>query len=391
MKTSQRITLLAPNFFTGMEKQITALQAAGQDVIRLDIGSPDQPPAAEIIAALNASAAGPKVHGYGAHIGPRSLRQAWADLYQRLYAVELDPDREIVPLIGSKEGIAHLALAVLDPGDVALIPTPAYFTYAQGTLLAGGQPYYMPLRPERGFLPDLAAIPSDVARRARILWLNYPNNPTAAIAPLSFYQEALDFSRQYDLLVCSDASYNLVSFDGYQAPSLLQVPGAKEHAIEFNTLSKSHNMAGWRVGAAMGNPDVLSALFRLKSHTDSGHFTPILTAATQALTGDQTWLEGRNEVYRQRRDRVLETLHALGLPAARPLASIYVWCPVPTGLSATDFASAVLQQALISLTPGTVFGPGGEGFVRIALTASLDRIDLAMQRLQAAWPQLIPA
>ena len=321
----------APLFFATLGERIAALQQRGYDVIRLDIGSPDLPPAPHILEALAQAARQADAHGYQPHNGTAGLRRAWAEMYARLYQVQLDPQREVLPLLGSKEGIFHLPLAVIDPGDVVLVPNPGYVTYTQGARFAGGEPYDLPLLPERDFLPDLDSIPENILKRARLLWLNYPSNPTAATAPLEFFAEAVAFARQHDLLVCHDAAYSQVSFDGFQPPSLLQAPGAKEVAVEFNTLSKSHNMAGWRVGAAVGQPEVLRALYNLKTNADSGHFLPVLAAATAAMTGDQTWLQERNLVYQERRDRVMQALRELSWQAATPRASLYVWFHVPQG------------------------------------------------------------
>ena len=269
------------------------------------------------------------------------------------------------------------------PGDLVLIPDPGYITYTSGTLLAGGTSYSLPILRERGYLPDLAAIPPKVLSQARLLWLNYPNNPTAATAPLEFFAAAVEFARQHGLLVCHDAAYSQVTFEGYRAPSILEVPGAKQVAVEFNSLSKSHNMAGWRVGAAVGNVQALKALYAYKTNADSGHFLPIQQAAIAAMTGDQGWLAVRNEVYRQRRDCVLSTLRAMGLDATIPKASLYVWSPVPVGFTSAQFVSHLLETTGISLTPGTVFGQGGEGFVRIALSSPTEQINAAMQRIRA--------
>jgi LL-diaminopimelate aminotransferase len=378
---AQRIERLPVNFFTSLGAKITGIQAAGGDVIRLDVGSPDLPPAPQIIEALAKSASAPDRHGYQPHKGSLALRTAWAEMYRRVYAVELDPETEIVPLLGSKEGVFHMMLAWVNPGDIVLIPDPGYITYTSGTTFAGGEPYYLPLRPERDFLPDLKSIPEDIASRAKVLWLNYPNNPTAAVALSGFFEEVTAFAHEYQLLVCHDAAYTQVTFDGYRAPSILSIRGAKEVAVEFNTLSKSHNMAGWRVGAAVGNSRALSALYSLKTNADSSHFLPILEAATLAMTGDQAWLIERNEAYRQRRDVALGALQEIGLHAAKPCASLYVWAPVPSGWSSLDFAAALLDEAHVSLTPGTVFGAGGEGYVRIALTAPTHRVAEAMDRI----------
>lgn len=358
------------------------MQAAGKDVIRLDIGSPDLPPAPEILAALSRSAASKNSHGYQPHLGPRALREAWAGMYAHLHQVELDPDTEIVPLMGSKEGIFNLVMACLDPGDIVLIPDPSYITYTRATQFAGGNPYYLPLEEERGFLPDLPAVSTEILEHASMLWLNYPNNPTAATATREFFDQAVAFAREHDLLVCHDAAYTQVTFDGYRAPSILEAPEAKAVAVEFNTLSKSHNMAGWRVGAALGNIQALQSLHRLKTNLDSGHFLPVMEAATAALTGDQSWLIERNLIYQKRRDAVIRALHAMGLHTQVPKASLYIWCPVPPGWTSAEFATVLLEEAAISLTPGTVFGKGGEGYVRISLTAPVERLEEAMQRLK---------
>jgi LL-diaminopimelate aminotransferase len=378
---AHRIGRLPDNFFASLGAKIAKIQASGRDVIRLDVGSPDLPPAPHIIEALARSASAPDRHGYQPHKGSLALMAAWAEMYRRVYGVDLDPESEILPLLGSKEGVFHMMLAWVEPGDIVLIPDPAYITYTSGTRFAGGEPYYLPLRLELDFLPDLNSIPEDIAYRAKVLWLNYPNNPTAAVASEGFFEDVITFARQYHLLVCHDAAYTQVTFDGYQAPSILSVPGAKEVAVEFNTLSKSHNMAGWRVGAALGNSQALKALYNLKTNADSSHFLPILEAATLAMTADQAWLAERNQEYCRRRDIALQALHKIGLHAAKPFASLYVWSPVPSGWSSLEFVSAILDETQVSLTPGTVFGEGGEGYVRIALTAPTLRLAEAMDRL----------
>lgn len=378
---AQRIERLPANFFTSLGAKIAKIQASGGDVIRLDVGSPDLPPAPHIIEALARSASAPDRHGYQPHKGSLALRAAWAEMYRQVYGLELDPESEILPLLGSKEGVFHMMLAWVEPGDIVLIPDPGYITYTSGTRFAGGEPYYLPLHPEMDFLPDLKSIPEDIANRAKVLWLNYPNNPTAAVASAGFFEDVIAFARQYHLLVCHDAAYTQVTFDGYQAPSILSVPGAKDVAVEFNTLSKSHNMAGWRVGAALGNSQALKALYSLKTNADSSHFLPILEAATLAMTADQAWLGERNQEYCRRRDVALQALHKIGLHAAKPSASLYVWSPVPSGWPSLEFASALLDETQVSLTPGTVFGEGGEGYVRIALTAPTPRVAEAMDRI----------
>lgn len=388
MKTSaERIQSAAPLFFASLSEKITTLQAKGIDPIRLDIGSPDMPPAAHIRLTMERSLANDASHGYQPHKGSLSLRQAWVGMYKSLYTVVLDPDSEVLPLLGSKEGIFHLPLALIDPQDIVLLPDPGYITYTQGALIAGGEPYYLPLLPDNAFLPDLSAIPGHILKRARLLWLNYPNNPTAAVAPLEFFVEAVHFARKNNLLVCHDAAYSQVSFDGYKSPSILQVPGAKEWAVEFNTLSKSHNMAGWRVGVAVGSRDVLASLYTLKTNADSGQFLPVLQAAEAAMTGDQSWLVERNLVYQQRRDMVMHTLESLGLQADLPKASLYVWFHVPMGWTSMDFAGFLLDNAYVSVTPGIIFGKHGEGYIRLSLTAPIERLAEAMERIRKVMEQ----
>lgn len=381
---AHRLGRFNPHYFADLGERIARIRAQGGDVIRLDVGSPDLPPAPHIVDALARSAGKADRHGYQPHQGTGELRQAWMEMYRRVHRVALDPESEVLPLLGSKEGIFHLAQALVDPGDVVLVPDPGYPMYTQAALFAGGQPYRLPLLPERGYLPDLEAIPAEMLQKAKLLWLNYPNNPTGAVAPAEFFSAAVDFARRHYLLLCHDAAYAQVSYDGYSPPSLLAIAGAGEVSVEFNTLSKSHNMAGWRVGAALGNPEALRALLAVKVNADSGHFLAVTEAAVSAMRGDQGWLLERNRVLQARRDAVVNALHRMGLLAARPRASLYVWCPVPFGWRATDFAGALLEEAHLSLTPGTVFGAGGEGYVRLSLTAPLERLEQAMARL-AGW------
>jgi len=380
-----RMDELQTHYFAGLDQKIEALKRAGEDVVRLDVGSPDMPPASHILQALQQSAADPTSHGYGSHRGTAALRQAWAETYRRLHAVALDPETEVLPLLGSKEGVFHLMQAVLAPGDVALLPDPGYPTYSSASRFAGAEVTPMRLDPRSGFLPDLGAVPGERLRRAKLMWLNYPNNPTGATTDLEFLRRAVAFARENDLLLCHDAAYSQVTFDGYRAPSVLEVPGATEVAVEFNTLSKSHNMAGWRVGVAVGNREALRRLLTVKSHADSGHFGPVVAGATAALNGDQSWLVARNKEYERRRDRIVVALRGLGLTCEKPRASLYVWCALPAGWRSIEFASALLEQARVSVTPGDVFGPGGAGFIRISLAAPEERVALAMDRLARWW------
>jgi LL-diaminopimelate aminotransferase len=382
--TADRMQVFPDHFFAGLNSRIRELQAQGQDVIRLDIGSPDLPPDPHIIEALKRSAERSNSHGYQPHQGLLSLRQAWVDMYQRLYQVDLDPQSEVQPLLGSKEGIFNLVMSCVNPGDMVLVPDPGYLTYNAATRFAGGEPVFMPLTDSHDFLPDLEAIPKPVLDSAKMLWLNYPNNPTAGVADLDFFTQVVDLAHEHHLLVCHDAAYSQVTFDGYQAPSILQVPGAKTVAVEFNTLSKSHNMAGWRTGVAVGYHQVIKQLHDLKTNVDSGHFLPVMEASAAALHGDQTWLVDRNLVYQQRRDSIVMSLQQMGLNPGVSKASLYVWCPIPDGWGSGELAAMLLEDAGISLTPGDIFGSHGEGYIRISLTVPQGRIDEAMQRMDAA-------
>ncbi len=379
--TASRIQTLNAHFFATLDARIAHFQSTNRNIIRLDAGSPDLPPAPHILDALKQAISFPDAHGYQSHRGTPGLRRAWVEMYRRCYGADLDPEQEVLPLMGSKEGIFNLTLACIEPGDVVLGPDPGYMTYQRATLFAGGEFYPLPLLAENRYLPDLQAIPPEILDRARMLWINYPHNPTAAVAPFEFLAEAVAFASQHNLLLCHDAAYTQVVFDGYRAPSLMSVSGAEQVAVEFNTLSKSHNMAGWRLGAAVGNPEALNALFRVKANADNGHFLPVMEAAVSAMTGDQDWLVKRNEIYRERRDVVVQALHRVGLNCAIPQASLYVWFPVPAGSTSADYVDLLLEKAGVSLTPGTVFGKHGEGYIRLSITEPLERIEDAMQRI----------
>ncbi len=383
INTFPRAQSLPVHFFSRLDDEIATLRAAGREIIRLDAGSPDLPPAPHILETLAQAAALPDVHGYQSIRGTSALRQAWAEMYQRAYGVPLDPEREVLPLLGSKEGIFHLVQSYIGPGDIVLGPDPGYMTYSRATLFAGGVYYPTPLHAANHYLPDLQSIPAEVLQRARMLWINYPHNPTSAIAPIHFFEQALEFARQHKLLLCHDAAYTQVTFDGYQAQSLLSLPGAGEVAVEFNSLSKSHNMAGWRVGAALGNPQALQALYRLKANVDSGSFLPVMQAAVAAMQGDQAWLVERNAIYQQRRDVVVQALQQIELSCAVPKASLYVWFSIPHEWSSEGFASLLLDKASVSLTPGTVFGKQGEGYLRLSITQPLALIQQAMLQIQS--------
>jgi LL-diaminopimelate aminotransferase len=378
---ARRMQDIAPQFFAALNEKINAMLARGVDVIKLDVGSPDLPPAAHILDALVEATRQPGVHGYQSHRGIEELRSAWAAYYKREHGIELDSEQQILPVLGSKEGIFHLSAALVDEGEAVLIPDPGYVTYTHGALFAGGEPFYLPLRPENGWLPDLDEIPEEILSNAKILWLNYPNNPTAATASVAFFEKALSLAQKYDFVVCHDAAYTQITYDNYRAPSILELPGATEVAVEFNTLSKTYNMAGWRVGVGAGNAEVLNALYTLKTRLDSGHFLPVWRGAIAALTGDQAWVAQRNAVYQERRDLFLNGISRLGLQAQVPQASFYLWARIPPGFTSNQFASQLLDATGVSITPGTVFGECGEGYVRITLCTPKERIEQALERM----------
>lgn len=381
-----RIREFQTHFFAGLRTALEKLQVRGIDVIRLDEGSPDLPPAPHIIEALEQAVRLPAAHGYQSQRGTAELRQAWVEMYAREHGVQLDPERQVLPLLGSKEGIFHLPQAFLEAGDVVLAPDPGYVTYLRGAQLVGAQVYPLPLLAEHDYFPDFEAIPAQVLQRARILWLNYPNNPTGAVADIERLRRAVDFSRRNNLLLAHDAAYTRLTFDGYRAPSLLEVPGALEVAVEFNTLSKTYNMAGWRAGVMVGSAEVVETMYALKTNLDSGHFYPIHAASVSALTGDQAWVEQRNRVYSQRRDCLVDGLRSMNFTVASPQGSLYVWAPLPPGRRSADYTTRLLEDTGVSLTPGTVFGERGEGFVRISITAPLEKIEEALNRMRG-WMQ----
>lgn len=384
MRSARRLASTPPYVFATLDEKIASLRARGVDVIRLDIGSPDGPPPEAVVEALSASARDPRKHGYAGYAGTPALRAEIVRYYRERFGVALDTASQVLPLIGSKEGIAHLAMAWLDPGDVALAPDPGYPTYAASIALAGAEVHLMPLRASHHWLPDLDAIPEAIARRARLMWLNYPNNPTGATAPLAYFERAVTFCRQHDILLCHDAPYADVGYDGYRAPSLLQVPGADDVAVEFNSLSKSHNMAGWRVGMAVGNATAIAALAQLKTNIDSGHFLAIQDASVAALQTPQSWIDQRNAIYQARRDALLPVLvDDLGLETATPSAGLYLWPRIPAGHTSALFAEKILTETGVSLTPGSAFGACGEGYLRISLGQTTERFTMAVARLRS--------
>ena len=337
-------------------------------MVDFGIGDPDIPTPAHIIERLCQAAKEPANHRYPETEGLPELRRAIAGWYKKRFDVDLNPDKEVLPLIGSKEGIFNIAFCFIDYKDVALVPDPAYPVYAVGTMLASGSPYYLPLTEENDFLPDLDAVPAYIVKKARLLWLSYPNNPTSAVADLDFFNKAVDFARRNNLAVCHDGPYSEVAFDGYQPPSFLQAKGAKEVGIEFNSLSKTYNMTGWRIGMAVGNATMIDALKRLKSNIDSGIPQAIQLAAVEALTGDQGDIAVRNKKLQARRDKMVDALRSIGLIVSSPRAGFYIWAGIPQGYTSVEFATDLLERVGVVVTPGTGYGKHGEGYVRLSLT-----------------------
>lgn len=380
-----RLDNLPTYFFAVIAQRIQALQAQGIDIISLDIGSPDLPPPARVVEALSNSAHQPNTHGYSGYRGIPAFRKAIANYYEKRFGVTLNPEKEVLPLLGSKEGIVNLSLAYLDRGDIALAPDISYPSYSMGARLAGGDVCWVQMNKDT-FLPDMNTIPDTIADRAKLIWVNYPNNPTGATADPDFYQTAVDWSIKHDILLASDNPYVDVTFEGYKASSVLQIKNAKDCAIEFMSFSKTYNMGGWRLGAAVGNADIIKNLLQVKSNVDSGHFRPIYDAGIVALeTTPETWIDERNDVYRRRRDRILETLPFIGLKAQKPKGSLYIWAYVEDGDGDT-YVNQALNQAHVAFAPGSAYGPGGSKYIRISLGISDDRLEQATQRLKDWYP-----
>lgn len=381
---SKTVANLKPYFFAGLKNVIADLQAKGMDIIRLDMGSPDLPPASFIIETMVESARNPKKHGYSPAGGSAGFLKAVSTYYKRRFDVDIDPNTEALALIGSKEGLFNLNHTFLDPGDMVLLPDPYYPVYLSGAQLADARYHFMPLLKENDFLPDFDAIPEDVAKEAKIMWLNYPNNPTGAVADLAFFERAVAFAKKYDILIAHDAPYCDLCFDGYEAPSILEVEGAKDVAVEFNSLSKTYNMAGWRIGMAVGNKEAIRLLANYKSQIDSSIFMPIMDAGQAALTSDQAWLEGRNKIYQDRRDVVYNGLKEAGFEVDLPKAALYVWAKLPPKFTdPVKFCADLLNDTGVSMTPGVVYGPSGNDYIRISIVIPTDRITEAIERLKA--------
>jgi len=383
IQLAERMRALAPYLFAALDRKKEKLVARGVDVISLTIGDPDLPTPQEIVRAGQAALEDPANHRYPAYAGSAAFRREAAAWMQRRFGVALDPDEEIAALIGTKEGIAHLAFALIDPGTVALCPEPGYPVYALAARLAGGEAHVLPLRAEHGFLPRLDEIPAAVAQRARLLWINYPNNPTGAGAPVEFFEEAVAFARRHGLLLCADCAYSELAFDGYRAPSVLELEGAREVTVEFHSMSKTYNMTGWRVGFVAGCRQAVGALARLKSNLDSGVFGAVQQAAVAAMRLDPQHLDALCATYQRRRDVLVEGLRRAGYDPPLPKATFYVWMPVPGGDDAA-FAARLMDEAGVMVTPGSGFGAAGSGYVRMTLTASEQRLAEAVERIGRA-------
>ena len=379
---ADRLRRLPPYLFAEIDRKKRDVRARGVDVIDLGIGDPDLPTPPHIVHALQAAAAKPEHHRYPSYEGMPAFRQAVARWYGRRFGVALDLETEVLTLIGSKEGTAHMPLAFVNPGDVVLVPDPGYPVYSAGAWFAGGECHFMPLRRQNGFLPDLGAIPADVARRAKLMYLNYPNNPTAAVASPAFFKGVVEFARRFNLLVCHDAMYSELHFDGYEPPSFLATDGAKDVGVEFHSLSKTYSMTGWRLGFCVGNRDAVAGLGKIKTNVDSGVFQAVQEAGVAALTGPQDVAEQYRRTYQERRDVAVAGLRNLGWEVDVPKAAFFVWAPVPHRKDSREFATRLLEEAGVVVTPGVGFGPSGEGFYRIALTLGAERIAEAMERLQ---------
>jgi LL-diaminopimelate aminotransferase len=379
---AQRLGRIPPYLFAEIDRKVQEKKRAGVDVISLGIGDPDLPTPKRIVSVLQEAAADPANHRYPSYVGLTELRESIAGWYRRRFDVGLDAGSEILPTLGSKDGISHAPLALVDPGDVVLAPDPGYTPYATGAIMAGGDPYVMPLTAENGWLPDLDSIPAEVARRAKLMWLNYPNNPTGAVAGRDFLERAVEFCVRHDIALCHDAPYSEICFDGYRPLSLFEIPGAKEVGLEFHSLSKTFNMTGWRIGWVCGRADLVGLIGQLKTNIDSGVFQAVQWAAVEALNGGEDDTRAACEIYARRHRLVADTLNSLGWSIKPPRATFYVWAPVPEGYDSIGFAALVLDQVGVNITPGVGFGAHGEGYFRLSVTAPDARLEEAMARLR---------
>ena len=384
MKFARRLDQVPPYLFAELERKISAKTKAGIDVISLGIGDPDLPTPDAIVEAAAAAMRDPSTHQYPTNHGSDEFREAAASFYGDRFGVELDPSSEVIPILGGKEAVGHIAMACLDPGDVCLSPEPGYPPYTSGPVFSGAEVVYLPLTEENGFFPDLNAVPGEVAERANLLYLNYPNNPTGAVVPEGAFAAAVAFARRHELIVVHDNAYTEICFDGYVAPSFLETPGAKEAGVEIFSLSKGWNMTGWRCGLVAGNADVVERFRQLKSNLDSGLFEALQRAASVGLTEEREFPRRMSEVYERRRDLVVEALATIGLDVTPPRATPYLWLRVPEGHTSASFASLVLEEANVVVSPGPGYGPSGEGFVRLSLTVPDERLEEAVRRVETS-------
>ena len=384
MRTAQRIANLPPYLFAEIDKKVAKKRAEGIDVISLGIGDPDQPTPERVVSRMAEAIREPANHQYPSYVGAPRYRQACARWMKTRFGVDVDPDEEVVALIGSKEGIAHVFLAFVDPGDYTLVPGAGYPVYTTGGILAGGKYHYMPMTEANGFLADFESVPAEIAAQAKMMFLSYPNNPTSAIATEEYFDRAIAFANEHDLLIVHDNAYSEIGYDGYVPPSFLERPGAKDVAIELFSCSKAYNMTGWRVAFAAGNATAIEALGRVKTNIDSGVFTAIQDAAIEAFTGPQDSIRDLIELYTRRRDMVLATLADIGIQVHKPKGTIYMWPKVPEGYTSASFATHVLEQANVIVSPGNAYGPSGEGYVRITLTTPDDRLEEALERIRGS-------
>lgn len=384
MKTSKRLDRIPPYLFARIDAKVAEAKAKGIDVISLGIGDPDMPTLNTVVEAMHTAIDNPKNHDYPPYDGTKEFKEASANWMKERFGVDMDKDTEILANIGSKEAIAHVFFAFVDAGDVTLCPDPGYPVYQNATILAGGEPYSMPLRKENGFLPELDKIPVDVAKAAKIMFINYPNNPTGAVCDLEFYKKAVEFCKKYDILLCSDMAYCEMTYDGYTAPSVFQVEGAKDVAIEFYSHSKSYNMTGWRVGFVAGNKDAIKALGTIKNNIDSGCFKAIQEAAAKAYKAPKEEIEKLNKMYKERKDVMEEGLKELGWDIVPSKATFYIWIQCPKGFTSEEFATVMLEKANIVVPPGNGYGKYGEGFIRIAITKPVEVLKKALQRMKDA-------
>jgi LL-diaminopimelate aminotransferase len=382
VEQAERLRRLPPYLFKEIDRQKAEVQARGVNIIDLGVGDPDLPTPGHIIEAMKVAAEDAANHQYPSYSGMNDFKYAVADWYKERFGVEVEPEKEVVSLIGSKEGIAHLPLAFINPGDVSLVPTPAYPVYHTATLFAGGESYFMPLLEENDFLPDFEAVPDEMIGKARLMFINYPNNPTAAVADLDFFNRVIAFAKKNGILVCHDAAYTEMGFDGYKPPSFMEADGAKDVGIEFHSLSKTYNMTGWRIGFAVGNEEAIAGLGTIKSNIDSGVFQAIQIAGIKAIRADQSCVRENMEIYTRRRDLVVEGLRKAGFVVEEPKATFYMWVRVPEGFTSTQLASRLLEEGVV-VTPGNGFGDPGEGYFRIALTQKRDRLAEAIERIKA--------